>query len=122
MHDAWARQVAPDAGFHLLPRDAPSLAATSQTPEPETGDLVVKELQGPAVFGHREVSVVPSQHGAKPSTVLVDGRARRSSLICRSLASMPFRFVCRPMAKDRVGMVELSLSNSVIHRLSENPK
>jgi hypothetical protein len=73
MHDAWARQVAPDAGFHLLPRDAPSLAATSQTPEPETGDLVVKELQGPAVSGHREVSVVPSQHGPKPSTVLVDG-------------------------------------------------
>src|SRR6202162_3370605 len=53
MHDTWAWQVAPDAGFHLIPRDAPPLAPTSQTPEPETGDLVVKELQGPAVSGHR---------------------------------------------------------------------
>ena len=73
MHDAWRWQISLDAGFHSLPCEASSLPASSQALKPETTDLVIEDLHGPRVSGHPVVSVVPSQHGPKPSSITVDG-------------------------------------------------
>ena len=73
MHDTWRWQIALDAGFHPLPCEAAALAAPSQALKPETRDLVIEDLHGPRVSGHPKVGIVPSQHGSKPSSVMVDG-------------------------------------------------
>ncbi len=73
MHDTWRWQISLDAGFHSLPCETAALATPSQALEPETRDLVIEDLHRPRVSGHPKVGVVPSQHGSKPSSVIVDG-------------------------------------------------